>query len=415
MKKILSFLKEYKWIFTGSFLRLWSGVLASQVASLLFYFSLIWWSIEVLGSPLHGGILIGAGTLVTVLAAPLTGWMADRFHRGRLIVLSDIFTMIGFLFMSLFAFIEIGSIWPMYVVRILISIVNAPVNPAFRSLLPEVVDDKNLEKAVAFQGSIMQGNQVIIPIVAGGLTVIIPYPLIWTICASLTGFSAIWEMFIRDQRGSQSDIAFKTKQLSRGFKRLFKNQPLRLLAISSGLDQFVFSGFPIYIAVWSLVVLQGQTLTAGSLQTFWAVGVLSTSVFMTFLANQKHIKRGVTFFSVILGLSFLSVVLFENFWYSCMILLIAGGSSGIINVYLEGFLQRASTGKDKGRTLSAFMAINSALVPLGYAVAGWLSELVNPVWLIAMLAAPAPITIWTVRKAITIWEQEQQFQKAVNE
>lgn len=345
MKKILPFLKKYRWIFSGDFFRVWSGALASQMASMLFYFSLIWWSIEVLGSPLHGGIMIGIGTGVSVLISPLSGWMADRFHRGKIMAISDLLSMFAFLVLVLITFMDITLLWVIYFIRILISLVNAPVNPSFRSLLPEVVENNHLEKAVAFQGSIMQILQLAVPILAGGLTAFLAYEWVWLICAFLVGFSSLWEWFIRDHRGAQKNKKLTSKNLSAGFKQLMKNRPLRLIAVTSSMDQLIFSGFPIYIAVWSLIILEGGTLSTGSLQTFWATGVLITSVLMTFLAKQSGIKNGVTISSVMIGLSFLSIAFIPSFWFASLALLIAGAFSGIVNIYLESFLQRASEGK----------------------------------------------------------------------
>ncbi|MCY8593126.1 hypothetical protein [Bacillus haynesii] len=93
---------KYAWVIKGDFFRLWSGTFLSLFSSVLFYYSLVWWSLSETGSALSGSIVIGIGLTVSILISPFTGWLSDRFHRGKLIAASDmiisaVFLMIGFL------------------------------------------------------------------------------------------------------------------------------------------------------------------------------------------------------------------------------------------------------------------------------------------------------------------------------
>ena len=77
----------------------------SLFSSILFYYSLVWWSLSETGSALSGSVVIGIGLTVSILVSPFTGWLSDRFHRGKLIAASDmiisaVFLMIGFLALS---------------------------------------------------------------------------------------------------------------------------------------------------------------------------------------------------------------------------------------------------------------------------------------------------------------------------
>jgi MFS family permease len=167
----------------------------------------------------------------------------------------------------------------------------------------------------------------------------------------------------------------------------------------------MFSAFPVYIAVWVKVVLEKNAVAGGSLQTVWSIGVISASFLLTFLANKKHTKTVVPIALICVGVLIFPIGLVSSFVLALAILLFAGLSSGVANIHLEGFLQRTSEGKGRARILAAFMAINSALVPFGYAGGGILSDLLNPFWLFVTIAIPAPLTAWLVLKSILLHER----------
>ncbi|MED1741055.1 hypothetical protein P4284_20495 [Bacillus swezeyi] len=74
---------QYAWVVKGDFFRLWSGTFLSLLSSVLFYYSLMWWSLYETGNGLQGGVLIGIGLAVSVVISPFTGWLSDRFHRRK--------------------------------------------------------------------------------------------------------------------------------------------------------------------------------------------------------------------------------------------------------------------------------------------------------------------------------------------
>ncbi|GIN68061.1 hypothetical protein J41TS2_34820 [Bacillus sonorensis] len=79
--------------------------------------------------------------------------------------------------------------------------------------------------------------------------------------------------------------------------------------------------------------------------------------------------------------------------------------SGIVNIYIEGYLQRATEGEDRGRALGAFFAANSALMPLGYALAGILSDVLSPEYLFLIAALPAPFAAFCMFRSFRFWEK----------
>ncbi|MEC1551965.1 MFS transporter [Bacillus haynesii] len=142
---------KYAWVIKGDFFRLWSGTFLSLFSSVLFYYSLVWWSLSETGSALSGSVVIGIGLTVSILISPFTGWLSDRFHRGKLIAASDmiisaVFLMIGFLALS-----GMSSVILLAAARVIVSACLTAIEPAARSLLPDTLRKQQIEKGIAFK------------------------------------------------------------------------------------------------------------------------------------------------------------------------------------------------------------------------------------------------------------------------
>ena len=57
-------------------------------------------------------------------------------------------------------------------------------------------------------------------------------------------------------------IPFTNKQLFSGFTSLYQNKPLKYLLYGTSIQQLVFSGFPIYIVIWTSLLLKDQAWLA---------------------------------------------------------------------------------------------------------------------------------------------------------
>lgn len=397
---------KYAWVIKGDFFRLWSGTFLSLFSSVLFYYSLVWWSLSETGSALSGSIVIGIGLTVSILISPFTGWLSDRFHRGKLIAASDmiisaVFLMIGFLALS-----GMSSVILLAAARVIVSACLTAIEPAARSLLPDTLRKQQIEKGIAFQEVITQLIQVIVPLVTGVLFSFLHFGWLWVLCGSLSFLSIFLEWRIKDKRGSQKRILFTNKQLFSGFASLFQNKPLKYLLYGTSIQQLVFSGFPIYIVIWTSLLLKDQAWLGGAFQSFWACGTLCAALFLSFIAKPEHAKAAVPALMLIFGLLLSPLGWIDHVVLGAVILIVIGMISGVVNIYIEGYLQRVTEGENRGRSLGAFFAVNSSFMPLGYAAAGVLSDAVSPEYLFLIVALPAPFAAFSMMRSFYLWEKQ---------
>ena len=129
----------------------------------------------------------------------------------------------------------------------------------------------------------------------------------------------------------------------------------------TSIQQLVFSGFPIYIVIWTSLLLKDQAWLGGAFQSFWACGTLCAALFLSFIAKPEHAKAAVPALMLIFGLLLSPLGWIDHVVLGAVNLIVIGMISGVVNIYIEGYLQRVTEGENRGRSLGAFFAVNSSL------------------------------------------------------
>ncbi|GAA0451333.1 MFS transporter [Alkalibacillus silvisoli] len=399
-------MKNYRWLLKGDFFKLWSSTFFSQFSAVLFFYSLIWWSLSEEQSLLTGSIVIGIGAAVSLLISPIAGWLADRYPRGKLLAIVDGGLCLLFLLLAIsFSFVGVEQAWIVLFCRIIISAGVGSTDAASRSLVQETVLEDRLDKAIGFQESLGQTSQLIAPAIAGIIIYLVGIDGIWYICAILTGLSAVLELSIRDRTRKDDTTKLNTKNLLTGFTSVRGNKPLRYLLYGTVVQQLLFSGFAIYIAAWSTYALHNTEWISGILQAVWGFGSLAGALMVVFLIKSKKVKKPSVLLSIIIGFIIAPLGFVTNIMVGFAMLALAGIASGVLNVYLETHLQRQTTTESRSRELSAFFAINNSLMPIGYVLAGVLAEFVQTEYLFLVLVIPFPVVAWFIYKSFSEAEQ----------
>lgn len=103
--------------------------------------------------------------LPMLVGGPLTGLLADRAERKKLMLLSD-FVRFGIMVLLLFA----GALWQVYLLLIAKGFFDILFSPAKNGKLKEIVPKEQLEQAVSVSAIIEQGSKIIGPAIGGALS-----------------------------------------------------------------------------------------------------------------------------------------------------------------------------------------------------------------------------------------------------
>jgi len=127
------------------FRHLWLGQVVSQLGDWFNTIALFTLVLELTGSGRAVGLVLVARFLPSVVLGPLSGVLADRFDRRRIMIVSDVLralVVLGFLFVR-----SAEQVWLIYFLTVLQLAFSAFFEPARSAALPSVVAERDLVKA----------------------------------------------------------------------------------------------------------------------------------------------------------------------------------------------------------------------------------------------------------------------------
>src|SRR5512133_2854378 len=120
------------------------------------------------GSALLVGVLGFAGQIPTFLFSPVAGVITDRWDRYKVLLVTQIISMIQAAVLAVLCLTGMIQIWQIVVLSVLLGCVNAFDVPARHSFVIDMVEKKeDLGNAIALNSMMFNGARIIGPSIAG--------------------------------------------------------------------------------------------------------------------------------------------------------------------------------------------------------------------------------------------------------
>ena len=140
-----------------------SGQLISLIGTWMQSIAESWLVYRLTGSALLLGAAGFASQIPVFLVAPLGGIVADRFNRQRIVIGTQISSMILALVFATLTLTGLIRVWHIFVLAALLGVVNAFDIPARQSFLVDMVGKEDLMNAIALNSSMFNGARIIGP------------------------------------------------------------------------------------------------------------------------------------------------------------------------------------------------------------------------------------------------------------
>ena len=144
----------------------WGSTLVSDVAQWTQLAVQAWLILELSASPLFLGLYAVSRFLPKFLLTPIAGVAADRMNRLRLLLISQGAVLSITLALAVVFSSGIGGIWGLLALNSLLGVAFAFDQPARRSMLPNLIERRDLLSAVSLNNSAFNIGVILGPIVA---------------------------------------------------------------------------------------------------------------------------------------------------------------------------------------------------------------------------------------------------------
>lgn len=322
--------------------------------------------------------LIGLFQITPVLGLSLfAGWVADHFSRRKILLFSALLQVAVLLTVAIIMAQPELNKWYLYITLAFLGVGRAFFAPAIQSMLPNIVPEEHLNRAVALISSAWNMALTVGPFIAGLLLASLDRDLYWLLLVlgffTMTGFWFLPEIKIESKR----DISWH--DLLGGVVYLKQNNAV-LGAMAIDLMIVLAGSVMAILPVFVKDVLHEGPETLGLLRAMPAIGATTVGLILT--RNKRSIQRNGRLLFIALTIFASSIILFalsQNLWIACVALLIYGGSDMISVVIRSSVVQILTPDNLRGRV----SALNSLFIAssneLGDFRSGSVTALLGPV------------------------------------
>lgn len=369
------------------------GKLVSLFGTQIYSFALSLYVLRMTGSGMTFATTLAIGMLPRVLLGPISGIVADRIDRKKIIITMDILCGI-----SMLAFFGIASVYGIKILYIyffsfLLTTLNTFFDVALDASKPNIVENKDLIKINSVGQGIMSMAAISGPFLGGVIYAMVDINIFLLINGISFIISAISESFIDFTLNNNENIELDyekdnkgiTNELLEGLKYFKNNKMLFTLMSFSFIINFLLQ-LSITVPIPYLLnnVVMVSSFQYGLVQGFWPVGMLLGAIILSWIPEKKSLYKQllllmITFVILIylIGVPMLNTINLSNngiFSYYLVTMGLLGLVIAFIDIPLISFLQRQIPNELRGRVFGIVGTISIAIAPLGVLIAGFLIE-----------------------------------------
>jgi MFS family permease len=352
-----------------------------------------------------------------LLLVGVTGWVADRFDRRKLLMVTQGMLLLLGLAIGALIFAGLMSLPVMYCFALALGVVAAFDNPARQAFVSDLVTRENASNAVALNAASFNGARMIGPAVAG--IVIVAVGTGWVFVLNAITFIGMLAALLLIRTGEliPRSKAPGSGRLADGFRYVAKRPDLIVTFAMVFLVGAFGMNFPIYAS--TMAIEFGQNADGfGLLSSILAIGSLAGAL-MAARRDRARIRvviGGTLLFAVAAGVS----AFMPSYWAYAATLMFTGFAVVTMLTTANGYVQTTTDPALRGRVLALYMAILMGGTPIGAPIVGWVAGEFGPrvailVGAVAALVAFLLGTTWLLISGRLHRHEEKRFRLTIDE
>ncbi len=355
-----------------------------------------WLVYRMTGSALLLGTVGFASQIPVFIMAPIGGIVADRNNRRRVVIGTQITSMI---LAAVLAFLTLSGriqVWQIMAIAAGLGVVNAFDIPARQAFLIDMVGREDLLNAIALNSSMFNGARIIGPAIAGILVASIGEG--WCFFANAVSYIAVIVGLLLMRIEHPANLANQGSPLENvleGFAFVRNTGPVRSILLLLGVVSFVGMPYAVLMPVFADKILHGGARGLGILMGATGVGALFGAASLATRVGVKGLGKLIALAAGGFGISLILFSSSKIFWLSTVLLVPVGFCMMVQMASSNTLIQAMVPDKLRGRVMSFYSMMFMGMAPLGALSAGALAHHLGAPWTVAMGgAACIAAAIW---------------------
>jgi len=356
-----------------------SGQSISLIGTWMQRIAMPWLIYHMTGSAFLLGVVSFAGQIPTFLLAPVAGVLTDKFSRYRVLLITQIFSLLQAMILAILALTGIMQIWHLIVLSIVLGCINAFDVPSRHSFVVEMVEKKeDLGNAIALNSMMFNGARLIGPTVAGIMLATTGEGICFLINAFSYVFVIISLLMMKSEkkeiRKEKSNMLMDMKE---GFNYTFGFAPIKYLLLLLGLVSLMGSSYQVLIPVFAKEILHGGSDTFGFLMGAAGFGALLGAVYLASRETILKLSRLIPAATALFGIGLVILSFSKLLIFSVTMMVFIGLGLMLQTASSNTILQTITDDDKRGRVMSFYTIAIMGTAPFGSLLAGYLAKLIG--------------------------------------
>ncbi|AWB85335.1 MFS transporter [Mycetocola zhujimingii] len=322
-----------------------------------------------------------------LLLVPITGLIADRFDRRKILMITQSALMLLGIALGLLLILGHAELWHLYLFALLLGIVNAVDGPARQTFVSDLVDEHNMSNAVALNSASFNAARMIGPALAGLLIVVIGSG--WVFIVNGATFLAVLFALYKLRSSQLRTVPRAPRQrgqLVEGFRYVVSRPDLGVIFVIVFIMGAFGMNFPIFASTMA-VELGGGAGDYGLLSSILAIGSL-TGALLAARRDRARMRVIIAAVGLFSAAAFTASVM-PTFWTFAFALIFIGFATVTMLTTANAFVQTTTDAKVRGRVMALYMAVLMGGTPLGAPIVGGIANAWGPRWALAAAGVAA--------------------------
>jgi MFS family permease len=360
----------------------WFGACTSSIGTWTQITAQNWMVLSLTGSAFYLGLDAFLQQLPIMLFTLIGGVLADRRDRRRTLLSSQYVQMATSASLALLVYFGIVQIWHILVLSFITGLAQAFGGPAYQSLIPSLVDKKDLPNAVALNSIQFNVARVIGPLAfAATLAIAARWgfsdPQAMSICFALNSVSFLVVIYalmsLHVKHIPTTGTTRMREELQGGLNYVRGHGSLVALIVLAATTTFLGFSVLTFLPLFAREVFHEGANTYSHLLAFSGAGSVVGALVVAWLGKFKRMGLTALLVQALYGVFILAFAMSKTLWLSDVLLFLTGAALMVVFSTVTSLIQLIAPNEMRGRVMSIYMVAFRGGMPLGSLVSGYLA------------------------------------------
>jgi MFS family permease len=357
-----------------------SGQSVSLVGTWITRVATSWLVYRLTGSVFLLGVVGFCGQIPTLLLAPIAGVWVDRWDRHRILLVTQVLSMLQSLALALMVFSGTITVAWVLALQVMQGIINAFDTPARQAFVIEMVDDRaDLANAIALNSSMVNASRILGPSIGGIIIAAVGEG--WCFMIDAISYLAVIASLLAMRVVRRPLPARDTRMLDElrvGFRYVLRFTPVRSSLLLLSLVSIMGMPYTVLMPAIATTVLHGGPHTLGFLMTASGVGALAGALYLASRDSVLGLGRIMVLSTLAFGVGLIGFAFAHTLWVALAVLPIVGAGMMITMAATNTIIQTIVEEELRGRVMAFYTMAFLGTAPIGSLLAGVAGERVGP-------------------------------------